>query len=247
MLQKVTPRAGGGWQHAGTMLPSLRHHAGSVAATLLGGLLLACAATQAEAQSRRYEFEVLLDSRPIGTHRFEIADAGGGAVQVTSDARFDVRLLGITAYRYRHRAAERWEQGCLAGIDSETSDNGRVQRVRGARSAQGFRVDLPATRDAGSCPSSYAYWDRQLLLRQKSLLNPQTGEIDAVRIEPAGSEVLQVRGREVPAERYRLHGPRYVIDLWYAPSGEWLQLESTTDSKRRLRYRLTPPAVAAAR
>ena len=88
-----------------------------------------------------------------------------------------------------------------------------------------------------ACLSAYAYWNRDLLLRQRALLNPQTGKLDALRVESLGQETLELRGRAMIAERYRLHAAQNVIELWYSPRGDWLRLESTTGS-RRLVYRL---------
>jgi hypothetical protein len=175
------------------------------------------------ANGTRIDFEVLLDGRPVGTHRFDITRAADGAQQVRSVAAFDVKFLGFVAYRYRHQASESWEQGCLKRIESNTDDNGRKARV--AR-----------TLEAG-CVSSYAYWDPARLLQQRELLNPQTGEVDAARFDRLADEVLVVRGVSVPAERHRLRSDKLVIDLWYSKQGEWLQLDSPAGSGRTLRYR----------
>jgi hypothetical protein len=190
-------------------------------ATLLTSLLLAQAAAASES---RLEFEVLLDSRSIGTHRFDVVRGEDGAQQVTSAAAFDVKILGIRAYRYRHEARERWSQGCLRQMDASTDDNGK-------------RLQVNRTLREG-CASSYAYWDPQRLLQQRELLNPQTGSVDKVQIEPRGEETLTIRGAPVVADRYRLRSEKFVIDLWYSKAGEWLQLDSTTETKRKLHYRL---------
>lgn len=189
-------------------------------AALLGALWLSA---PAHATPARYEFEVLLDGKPVGSHRFEVVPEAGGR-RITSEARMEVKFLGLALYRYRHEARESWRERCLARIDATTSDNGRSTRVN--RSA-----------DTG-CISTYAYWDRDLLLAQRELLNPQTGEIDPVQFESLGSETIQVRGRPVTATRHRLRTEKYTIDLWYSPAGEWLQLESTAGGDRRLLYRL---------
>ncbi len=199
-------------------------------ATVFISLLLAA---QAAVASSSHEFEVLLDSRPIGTHRFDVQRGNDGTHQVTSVAAFDVKFLGFNAYRYRHQATERWSQGCLAQIDASTDDNGK--RLRVARELR------------DNCVSSYAYWDREQLLKQRELLNPQTGEIDAVKFEAVGEETLTVRGASVRADRYRLRSEKFVIDLWYSKTGEWLQLDSSTESKRQLRYRLRAPGAPASR
>ena len=176
----------------------------------------------ASADDARMDFEVLLGGRPVGSHSFEVSRAADGTGQVRSVAAFDVKLLGIPVYRYRHQASEWWSKGCLARIESSTDDNGRKSRV--ARSMDG-------------CVISYAYWDPASLLQQRRLLNPQTGEIDAIRVERLADETLTVRGTAVAAEHYRLHGDKLVIDLWYSKQGDWLQLVSTAGANRELRYR----------
>jgi hypothetical protein len=177
----------------------------------------------ASANDRRIDFEVLLDGRPVGTHRFDITRIADGSQQVRSVASFDVKVLGFVAYRYRHQATESWSEGCLTRIQSSTDDNGRKSQV--AMSPE-------------RCLSSYAYWDPVRLRQQQELLNPQTGQIDAVKIERLTDERLQVRGISLSAERYRLRSDKLTIDLWYSPQGEWLQLETTAGAGRKLRYRL---------
>jgi hypothetical protein len=194
------------------------------ATTAMLSILLLLTAGAATASESRFDFEVLLDGRPVGTHRFEITRMTEGEQQVRSMAAFDVKILGLVAYRYRHQATESWRQGCLARMESTTDDNGRKSRV--AKTTQ------------GGCTSSYAYWDPERLLQQREMLNPQTGEVDTVRIERLADEALMVRGATLAAERYRLHSDKLVIDLWYSKQGEWLQLESTAGAGRKLRYRL---------
>lgn len=203
----------------------------------LPAILAMVVLSPARAAERHYEFDVNLDKRPIGTHRFTVQHQPDGSARVQSTAVFNVRVLGIPAYRYQHQAAELWRDDCLAAIDATTQDNGRATRVQGLRNENRFHLELPVPRALPACVSAYAYWNRDLLLRQRALLNPQTGKLDEVRIEALGSQQVDVQGRSVSAERFRLHAAQYTIDLWYSPRGEWLRLESATGS-RRLVYRL---------
>lgn len=194
-----------------------------------------CAAPGIAAQS--YEFDVQLDSRRIGTHRFIVTGDPAGSATVESSAAFDVKLLGVTVYRYRHQAETVWSDGCLVSIDATTRNNGPSLRVQGSRHAEGFQLrEPPPVATLPGCIASYTYWDRDRLLSQRVLLNPQTGKLDAVRFESLGHEPVQFKGASVMADRYRLHGPELAIDLWYSPQGEWLRLESTTESRRRIVY-----------
>jgi hypothetical protein len=199
----------------------------------VAGLVLVPAA----AAERHYEFDVNLDKRPIGTHRFTVQRLADGTARILSTANFNVRLLGISAYRYHHHAAEQWKGDCLAAIDATTQDNGRSTRVKGLWQADRLHLEQPAPLALPPCVSAYAYWNRDLLLRQRALLNPQTGKLDEVRVEALGAQQIDMHGQRVAAERYRLHSAQYTIDLWYSPRGDWLQLESSAGS-RRLIYRL---------
>lgn len=185
-----------------------------------------------------HQFEVLLDGKPVGVHEFHVSVAADGAREVRSDARFDVRMLGLTLYRYRHTAREQWNEGCLRRIDAETRDGGEQVAVRGELRNGRFELSSPlAATGASPCLSSYAYWDPALLLAQRELLNPQTGAIDAVRFEALGEEVILVKGMRRTARRHRLRGAGLAIDLWYSPDGEWLQLASVVRGDRQLLYR----------
>ena len=197
------------------------------------------AAGVADPAPREWAFRVLLDGKPIGTHRFAVA-ARGDERSVASDASFDVKVLFVTAYRYRHHAAERWRGGCLASLAARTEAGGSIDVVTAddAGGAAGLAVVGPqgAQRLAG-CVSTYAYWDSTLPQRTH-LLNPQTGRLEAVKFDPPVAGSIDVRGVATAARRIRLTGPEQPIDLWYAPSGAWIGLDSTVAGGRKLAYRL---------
>jgi Family of unknown function (DUF6134) len=202
-------------------------------------LLLAGIGVATAADRRLYDFEVLLDGRPIGSHRYEVIATGAGSYQVDSQASFDLKVLGVSLYRYRHQAQERITENCLERIEAVTLDNGAQLAVRGTRSDGQFRLEAPAGQPgAGGCVTGYAYWDLQQLLSRRELLNPQTGQFDAVSIEYLGQESLLREAGSTPAHRYRLRSTGHVIDLWYSDDEEWLQLESSVRGGRQLRYRL---------
>lgn len=192
----------------------------------LSVLTLALAqALPARAQAGRvWEFRAYLDDTAIGGHRFTLRQDGAEA-ELVSEARFDVKLLFITAYRYVHRASERWRGNCLISLESKTDDDGKAYSVAARQQLQ------------EGCAMSFAYWNPEML-RQSRLLNAQTGEFEKVSIAELGDDRIPVRGAMVAAKRYRITGPKHPIDLWYSPAGEWLALDSMLEGGRRLRYRL---------
>lgn len=200
-------------------------------------MMPAGAADEAGAQQRSHVFDVLLDGRPVGSHRFDIRQIDARSEAITSAASFNVKILGLTVYRYRHEARETWHRGCLVQLVATTSDNGDELEARAAREGDVFRVSSPQQAQREGCVAAYAYWDRERLLAQRELLNPQTGRFDDVRFESLGTADIEVDGRKVQAHHHRLHGPDGAIDLWYGDDGEWLQLASRVRGDRTLLYR----------
>lgn len=216
---------------------------------LLPGLLAALpaiATAQMPAEGSDWQFTVLLDGEPIGQHRFSLSPLRGDSRTLVSEARFEVRLLGFTAYRYQHRAEERWQEGCLARLQARTDDDGQLTTVTGERAGERFVVTAragnttpsTATVEAASptCLMTFAYWHPDLVLQQR-LLDPGTGRIEAVNVTPLPATTIEVAGVPRPVRGWRIAGLPRPIDLWYAGS-RWVGLDTTVERGRRLSYRL---------
>ena len=203
--------------------------------SLCSALLLASA--PATAQTRVWDFQVFLNDSPIGTHRFTLSGEGA-AREMTIEARFEVKALFITVYRYAHDAKEVWRGDCLDILSARTNDDGRQLTTDTTREGERMAVSATGGRAVlDGCVMTFAYWN-PAILRQPRLLNAQTGEYEGVKIAVVGDETVAVRGTQVPAKHYRITGPKNPIDLWYSTDNEWLALESTVEGGRRLRYKL---------
>lgn len=183
------------------------------------------------------DFSVSLDDAPIGEHSFRVSGADD-ARMVEIDARFSVRLLGVTVFRYQHRATETWRGNCLDTLTSTTDDDGEPQRVQAQMRGDALQVTTSAgTTALPGCVMSFAYWN-PAIRSQPRLLNAQTGQYEAVQIRKAGTGLVQVRGQSLTAERWRIDGPKQPIDVWYAANGDWVGLDSVVRGGRKLSYRL---------
>jgi hypothetical protein len=186
---------------------------------------------------RSWTFNVFLDKRPIGFHRFDIRKSGDRFV-VDIEAEFEVEVFFVTAYRYLHDNLETWQDGCLVNIESTTDDNGDTYRVAGAAGDDMFLLERNdvQTRVEANCLKTFAYWN-PLILDAERLLNAQTGVITDVSVEPVGLTPFDVNGVTVSSEEYLLNMSDGAIRLWYEKdSGQWLGLETQTKGGRLLRY-----------
>lgn len=208
--------------------------------------LLPATARANVSNSSEWRFNVSLDGKSIGYHRYAMR-VRGDERELRSEAHFNVKFLFINAYTYAHTATEHWQGDCLARLDASTNDNGTKNHVTGTRNDAAFVVDTGAASAAlPSCVQTFAYWNPEILMATQ-LLNPQTGEYVPIRVLRMGPETVTVRGRLLSSERYRLVSEPTAtipvqIDLWYASAPaenrQWLALESLAAGGRRLRYTL---------
>jgi Family of unknown function (DUF6134) len=195
--------------------------------------LLAWPASSLDSTAREWRFEVSLDERPIGEHRY-LLRSDGDARELISDASYSVRFLFINAYRYEHHARESWRGDCLELLDARTNANGTRTTVAGASRGGVFQLDGKKTTSLDACVMTFAYWNPSILTARR-LLNPQTGEYVPVKVMPMGNDVLG----GVVTERFRLVGEGaepLEIDLWYTPARDWVALQARTPEGRILRY-----------
>lgn len=192
------------------------------------------------AAAKEWNFDVYLDKTRIGEHTFKLNDAS----ELISQAKFNVKVLFINAYKYNHYAAEVWQDHCLRSLESNTLENDVATRVNGKFANGEFIVnDGKEKQVLPECPMTFAYWN-QKMLQQTKLLNPQNGEWLDTKIRKIGNELLDVKDRKIETIRYKLdasmQGKRKLnIDLWYdAESHDWVGLKSITPEGYTIHYKL---------
>ena len=192
-------------------------------------------AGSAHAQSGEWNFQVLLDGKPIGSHHFQVAGIGSETT-LLSEADFRVTVLGVPVYRYRHVSHESFRDGCLQRLEASTSENGRNYEVRGSLADSDFELMTPqGPNRLPACIMTFDYWNPRIL-QQSHLLNPQTGAYVPVIVTHLGAEILAVEGKPELAETYLLVADAMKIKLWYSANQRWLALESPTSDGRLMRY-----------
>lgn len=181
-------------------------------AALPGGLPLARAA-----QMPSLEFDILRKGSTIGTHRVT-AETSAQGLSVGIETDIHVRVLGITAYRYRHEAREDWRRDGaglrLAALRTRTDDDGEIFTVAGRATADAFRIE--GVEGATEAPPEIvpaSYWT-PLVLERDRLLGTKRGNVFPVRIEARGRETIESAGETIEAERFFIDGDP-AVSLWF--------------------------------
>ena len=184
----------------------------------------------AEAQS--WNFDVSMDGKPIGTHQFVLSEKENNQQILKSDAKFNIKILSISFFKYHHQANETWENNCLKKLEAKTQENSKTTVVKGQLEKAAFKISAPASAEIDAeCVMTFAYWNPKIL-QQKKLLNPQTGDYLSANISSLGQESILVKGQNVKANHYKIDTAKFKIDIWYGQDDEWLALQSLTEDGR---------------
>jgi hypothetical protein len=168
-------------------------------------------------------FEVLRGSEVIGSH---VVDFQGGGSDFSVRTRIDitVRVLGVTAFAFKHDSTERWRDGMLQAFDSKTNDDGGEFFVIGRATADGFKITHRKGEETGPADIMVGSYWTPLIARQAQLIDPQRGRVKEQQLLSTDMLAVPVANNTVEATRYRVVG---VTDGWvaYDATGRWLAAE----------------------
>ena len=192
-------------------------------------------------------FDVFIDDWEVGTHRFTF-EGEPESFTLRSEASMRLKIAFVTMFRYEHEATERWEDGCLASVES-TTEAKQDNAVTGRAEGDAFVVEtaLGADRYEDACTWGFAYWNPAMTTRA-TLVNPQDGQRFETTFEALEDGPLDIGDRTVRAKRTKLRGvpagdvgledvKPVAITLYSDDDGRWIGLDAEVEGDRLLRYR----------
>ena len=196
-------------------------------------LFFLCAVPSASADNQNQEtwkFDVEVDGNSIGTHHFKKTYLEK-TLLIESTAKFDVKVLFVNIFKYRHENKEIWENGCVSSIESKTTANRKKFRVSAEKREDQLNIrTIEESKEYQGCIMTFAYWNKEFL-EQTSLVNTQTGELVEV-------EITQLDEKKADLSGYLIESKGGPIKVWYSDS-RWVALESKLKNGRTLTYQLT--------
>ena len=182
------------------------------------------------------QYAIMRKGEQIGTHTVELKRAGK-ETSVNLETNVEVKVLFVTAYRFQHSATERWVNGHLVELNSETDDNGTQHKLTAALKGAALEVDADgkaAQVDKNIIPSSL--WNPELV-RQSVMLDTQTGQVMPISVVDGGSEQVTVETGPAPAHRYTIKG-KFSQDVWYDSRGRLVQSQLVAKDGSVISYKL---------
>ena len=179
-----------------------------------------------EGSSLELKFDVFLNGKLMGWHSYTVSESSGFA-DVQSKTQLEGKIFVLKRINYRHQSNERWSNGCLHKLESETKSGKTKTTIEGKLTDDGFLVNRNGlSRLLPACTRTFAYWEPNLL-EAEFLLNPDTGE---------HLRVLFEKENVATGITVTLKTPKEPIILTYDQNGNWLELESRVKSIVPIRY-----------
>lgn len=189
------------------------------------------AASEARAMplpAKSLRFEIMRNGDGIGYATVDVQRDGPRTI-VETETRMRVKVLFFTAFRFRHKTREVWQDGKLVRLETSTYDDGAEFSVTAERNGGGLDVSGPNgayTAPVGILPTTY--WN-PATRQQAQLLNTRKGNVIDVEILDKGT----VDGADAVAPRGARHllidGPKTDFNVFYCgPSRTWCGLQFET-------------------
>lgn len=172
---------------------------------------------------RDLRFRALRHGSSIGEHRVTFR-ADGDRLTVETRVEIAVKVLFVTAFRFRHEAREVWQSDRLVSVTSTTDDNGTLLRVTGNAVADGFRIigDDGPFLAAAHLLTSNALWDNRVV-REHRLIDVQHGGEIGLVTKQLGDEQVDTPQGPVRASRYQMITPYYAGSVFHDRDGRWVK------------------------
>jgi hypothetical protein len=179
-------------------------------------LLVTC--PQAQAEQQILDFTILADGDPIG-HNIIAIDRQADLTTVKVSTAIEVKLAMITLFHFNLTAEERWRDGKLHYLMSQSNDDGTRHELCARMTNAGLQVESDGT--VSRAPASIVpgtLWNPRVT-DGSPVLNPVDGKQLAVTVKDLGQDTIKVHGLDTPADHYDLIGEKLEREVWFTRTG----------------------------
>jgi hypothetical protein len=179
---------------------------------IVAGLLVAgSAAAQGSAQFiYRVNHSVFGD---IGTYS-NVVEPSRDGITVKTKAHFEVKMLGVRVHREDAERTEHWQGNRLVSFHGVTDKGDGPQEVTGEARGSNFIITSPqGTVNAPGSVHPANPWSANFL-RSSTMMRPDSGKIEQVRVGGAQETAVKIDGATIPAVKYDIDGnTKYTVWL----------------------------------
>jgi len=167
-------------------------------------------------------FDVFRDDTRVGSHvvRFNRTEQ---ELIVHSRFELSIEVLFFTVYRFLYESEAAWRSGEIDRIEVDVDDNGdpfRFEAMRKDGITEILSENGRSEFQGALFPTNH--WNSNVLSASQ-VLNTLTGEVNTVRIEPSGREIVPTERGDTVATKYAYSG-EFETEVWYDEQGRWVKM-----------------------
>ena len=181
-------------------------------------------------------YQVFRNGKTIGKHTLTFTRQDK-ELTIAVDTNLVVKVLGVTAYRYRYTGEEVWSGGDMVSITSHIKDNRKALRTIEALNRGNYWTITKkgVERTASSPEFSSNYWHPGVLFAAR-LYHTLHGRVYRGKASALGWEpVVSEEGVARRARKFQF-SQGYDADVWYDEHWRWLKLEFLADDGSRILF-----------
>ena len=142
----------------------------------------------------------------LGSYSCTVEPRGNGVTEISTHEHIDASVLGIPLYRMDAAGTERWQGNRLVSFHGVTENpSGRVE-VRGEAQGSDFVIMSPQSMSTTAGTVHPAEPCAPDFLQSTTILRPDTGGIEQVRISGGAPASVVIDGNPTPVRKYILDG-----------------------------------------
>jgi hypothetical protein len=149
----------------------------------------------------------------IGTYTNTVEPSRDG-ITVQTQAHFEVKMLGVRMYREDAERTERWQGNRLVSFRGVTDKGEGPAEVKGEARGNNFVITSPqGTINAPASVHPANPWSAGFL-RSNTMMRPDSGKLEQVRIGRGQETTVKIDGATIPAVKYEVDGStKYTVWL----------------------------------
>jgi Family of unknown function (DUF6134) len=149
----------------------------------------------------------------IGSYSNTVEPSRDG-ITVQTRVHFEVSMLGVRMYREEAERTERWQGNRLVSFHGVTDKGDGPAEVKGEARGNGFVIT--SSHGTFTAPASVRPanpWSASFL-GSNTMMRPDSGKIEQVRIGGGQETTIKIEGATIPAVKYEIDGStRYTVWL----------------------------------
>jgi hypothetical protein len=181
---------------------------------------------------------VTRNDKEIGTETISIERQAERLV-VNLAVHLQVKMLGMTVYRFDQDSAETWSGDRLERLTSQTLDNGTRHRISVSRRAAALEMQADQTSSSiaeTTLPGSQWYEPH---FANATLIHNVDGRLLHVTALRLGTETLRLGEAQIEARHYRFSGD-VTDDFWFDGDGVLVKRRLTASDHSVIEFRWAP-------